>query len=83
MTDDLVADPRFNRLAADGSAPTDLRLRPDSPAIDAGLPIPAEWPDPLRGADPGRPDLGALPHQAELWGVGVDGRVSVSEPIER
>ena len=32
-----------------------------SPAIDAGAPIPAEWPDPLREQDAGRPDIGALP----------------------
>jgi hypothetical protein len=76
-TDDRIADPRFVRLAADPSTPADLRLEPDSPAIDAGLPIPAGWPDPLRGADRGQPDIGALPHGAGPWGVGVDGRVPI------
>jgi hypothetical protein len=75
-TDDRVADPRVVRLTADRS-PADLRLRPDSPAIDAGLPIPAGWPDPLREADRGRSDIGALPRGVEPWGVGVDGRVPV------
>jgi hypothetical protein len=76
-TDDRIADPRFVSLAADGSTPADLRLRLDSPAVDAGLPIPAEWPDPPRGADQGRPDIGALPLGTEPWGVGIDGRVLV------
>jgi hypothetical protein len=39
------------------------------------LPIPAEWPDPLRDSDEGQPDIGALPHGAEPWGVGIDGRI--------
>jgi hypothetical protein len=69
-TQDLVADPEF----ADTS---DLRLLAGSPAIDAGQPIPESWPDPLREADRGRPDIGALPHGAESWGVGVDGRLSL------
>jgi hypothetical protein len=76
-THDRVADPKFVGLAANASAPTDLRLRSDSPAIDAGLPIPAEWPDPLRESDRGKPDIGALPHGAEAWRIGVDGRLSL------
>jgi hypothetical protein len=32
-----------------------------SPLIDAGVPVPPEWPDPLRDADAGRPDIGAWP----------------------
>ncbi|MBX6315184.1 MAG: DUF1565 domain-containing protein [Isosphaeraceae bacterium] len=76
-TDDRIADPRFVHLAADRSTPTDLRLKLDSPAVDAGVPIPAEWPDPLRDADHGQADIGALPYGAEPWGVGVDGRMPV------
>jgi hypothetical protein len=76
-TDDRVADPRFVRLAAEASTPADLRLEPDSPAVDAGVPIPEEYPDPFRNADRGRPDSGALPLGTERWGVGVDGRVPV------
>ncbi len=76
-THDRVADPRFVKLPADESLPADLRLQADSPAADGGQPIPADWPDPLRDADRGAPDVGALPLGAEPWGVGVDGRVSL------
>ena len=74
-TDDRFADPKFVLLSSDLSAATDLRLKSDSPALDAGQPIPADWPDPLREADKGQPDIGVLPAGAEPWGVGVDGRV--------
>lgn len=67
---DRVADPRFLDLPADPNRPCDLRLRPDSPAIDAGVALPAEWPDPLRRLDPGLPDLGALPAGAGRLVVG-------------
>ena len=76
-THDRVADPRFVRLTADEADPADLRLRADSPAVDAGQKIPVEWPDPLRAADMGAPDIGAVPLGADPWGVGVDGRLSV------
>lgn len=61
---DFVADPKFRSLA------DDLRLQRGSPAIDAGLPIPSEWPDPLRDIDAGKPDLGAFPFEAEPLQVG-------------
>lgn len=48
----LVADPQLD----DRDVP-----RRGSPAIDAGAPIQADWPDPLREQDKGRPDIGALP----------------------
>ncbi|HEV7403510.1 MAG TPA: hypothetical protein VGO11_11305, partial [Chthoniobacteraceae bacterium] len=67
---DLHADPRFVRFDADARQPADVRLQKDSPAIDAGVAIPAEWPDPLRASDPGKPDLGALPAGAEMFEVG-------------
>ena len=35
-------------------------------AIDAGVEIPAEWPDPLRKMDKGKPDIGALPLGADF-----------------
>lgn len=73
-TDDRVADPKFVRLSSVNEE-SDLRLAAGSPAIDAGLPVPAKWPDPLRDADRGKPDIGALPIGAEPWGVGVDGRI--------
>jgi len=78
-THDRVADPRFVRLAADDSTPIDLRLQADSPAINAGQPLPKEWPDPLRDSDQAQPDIGALPHGTELWSVGVDGRLPLFE----
>lgn len=73
-TRDSVADPEFVRLAA---GETDLRLREGSPAVDAGETVPGAWPDPLRKADSGEPDIGAVPYGVAGWGVGVDGRVPV------
>src|SRR5262249_11048872 len=52
-TQDRVADPGFVKLPADETAPADLRLQADSPAVNGGQPIPADWPDPLRDADKG------------------------------
>jgi hypothetical protein len=74
-TDDLVADPKFVRFAETANEASDLRLTKGSAAIDAGLTIPAKWPDPLREADAGKPDVGAIPFGGAAWGVGVDGRV--------
>jgi len=72
-TGDLFADPLFVAFAttADGHSAEDLRLQPTSPAIDAGVPLPAEWPDVLRAADGGAPDIGALPLGAEPLKVGI------------
>lgn len=75
-TQDRVADPKFVKLSADGLS-CDLRLQAKSLALNNGQPVPSDWPDPLRAADQGGPDIGALPHGAEAWGVGVDGRVSL------
>ncbi len=74
---DLVADPKFVRLTDDPNQPADLRLSAGSSAIDAGLVLPEQWPDPLRKADQGKPDIGAIPAGAEPWGVGIDGRIPV------
>jgi hypothetical protein len=74
-THDRVADPRFVDLPSQESLAADLRLRADSPAVDAGQPLPSDWPDPLRESDTGQPDIGAIPHGTEPWGVGVDARV--------
>ncbi len=59
---------------ADPVLAADLTLGEGSAAIDAGVAIPADWPDPLREAD-GKPDAGALPRGATPWRVGVDGRL--------
>lgn len=82
-THDRLADPKFLRLPSDGTLAPDLRLQADSPALDAGQPIPPDWPDPLRAADGGQPDIGALPRGVQPWGVGVDGRLSIfsGQPI--
>lgn len=76
-TNDLVADPQLVKLIDDPSKASDLRLSPNSPAIDAGVPLPNDWPDPLREADENKPDIGAIPVGVKPWGVGVEGRMSV------
>lgn len=70
---DLYGDPRFLRFMPGEAEQDDLRLRPTSPARSAGEILPEEWPDDLRIS--GRPDIGALPHNVEPWGVGVEGRI--------
>lgn len=75
-TQDRIANPRFVKLSAD-EVRADLRLQADSPAVNTGQPVPHAWPDPLRDADKGLPDVGALPLGAEVWSVGMDGRVSL------
>jgi hypothetical protein len=69
-SDDRFADPKFVQLTGDASRPFDLRLQSSSPAIDAGVELPADWPDPLRSPDGGKPDLGALPSGAAMLEVG-------------
>jgi hypothetical protein len=65
-TNSLVADPRLVKAPSDdAAAAVDYRLAEGSPAIDAGVPLPAEWPDPLRESDTGKPDIGAMPLGAE------------------
>ncbi|HLQ46264.1 MAG TPA: hypothetical protein VK137_16090, partial [Planctomycetaceae bacterium] len=74
-TQDRIADPRFVRLTSDDSQAMDLRLQANSPAVNSGVSLPAEWPDPLREADADQPDIGALPLGESPWGVGVDARI--------
>lgn len=59
----FVADPKLeqNDVPQKGSS-----------AVDAGATVPAEWPDPLREQDAGRPDIGALPLGAPALEVGRD-----------
>jgi hypothetical protein len=65
---DRFADPLFVSLA-DG-AKLDVRLREGSPATDGGVEVPADWPDPLRKLDRGKPDVGAMPLGAGPLRVG-------------
>lgn len=67
---DLFADPKFAKFGMWGDHTADYRLAEGSPATDAGTDLPNEWPDPLRKADAGKPDLGALPLGAEVFKVG-------------
>jgi hypothetical protein len=64
-THSLLADPLFLKAVADPAVVNDYRLSDKSPAIDAGIALPADWPDTLRAKDKGKPDLGALPLGAE------------------
>jgi hypothetical protein len=66
---DVFADPRLTHLV-DGDAALDVRPRGGGGVVDAGVPIPAEWPDSLRAADTGKPDIGALPLGAPMLQVG-------------
>lgn len=68
--EDLFADPRFMGDVSNKKT-YDVRLERGSPAIDAGVKLPADWPDPLREQDAGKPDLGALPLGAELFPIGL------------
>lgn len=69
-THSLAADPMFIRPEADSSKDNDYGLSPGSPAVNAGVGIPTIWPDPLRDADSGRPDVGAVPLGGEFVHVG-------------
>ncbi|MBI3269251.1 MAG: hypothetical protein HYZ53_09535 [Planctomycetes bacterium] len=68
---DRFADPRFASLPAEWAQPAKLTPLPGSPVIDAGVALPADWPDPVRGQDEGKPDLGAIPAGVEPWPVGA------------
>ncbi|MBM4072651.1 MAG: hypothetical protein FJ271_27545 [Planctomycetes bacterium] len=76
---DLFADPKFVRLDGDWRKPFDPRLQRTSLAIDAGVPLPVTWPDPLRKLDAGLPDIGAFPAGTQPLRVGVRGRLSFGE----
>jgi len=76
-THDHLIAPGFLKLSTRWQEASDLRLGPRSAAINAGLAIPAQWPDPLRSLDAGKPDIGMLPHNAQPWKVGIDGRKTI------
>ncbi len=74
---DRFADPVFVNLSTDWRKVPDLRLTERSPAVEAGVVLPKQWPDPLRDADRGTPDGGAIPHGIKPWPVGVRGRQNI------
>ena len=57
------------------AGPNDFRLPAGSGAIDAGVELPADWPDPLRAVEQGKPDAGALPSGSGRLKVGRHGRL--------
>ncbi len=65
----VAGDPNFAKSA-------DFQLPLGSKAIDAGVPIPHDWPDPLKSQDKGQPDAGAIPLGSEPIKVGRHGRLS-------
>ncbi len=65
----VAGDPNFAK-------PADFRLPVGAAAIDAGVPIPADWPDPLRAQEKGKPDAGAIPSGSGPLKVGRHGRLS-------
>ena len=69
-TNSRFGDPRFVSNPKNWPDPGDIRIRKGSPAINAGVPIPSDWPDPLRQLDKGKPDIGALPLGAKPFVVG-------------
>ncbi len=75
---DRWADPRLVDPSPMDTLP-DMRLGPHSAAVDAGVPIPGSWPDPLRAADTGNPDSGAIPAGLDGWAVGIDGRIHLGK----
>jgi len=66
----FFADPMFVKASRDWRDPKDYSLRKDSPAIDAGVPIPEYSPDPLAELDQGKPDIGALPYGVPMFKFG-------------
>ena len=74
---DVVVDPKFNGLSTDLQKPTDLTLQQDSPAVNAGIAIPAKWPDSFREQDGEAPDIGAVPFGTKPWGIGIHGKLSL------
>ncbi len=60
----LIADPLLVKASPDPAVENDYRPTKQSPLVDAGVELPAGWPDPLRKLDGGKPDIGALPLQS-------------------
>ena len=80
MAHDVYGDPMFMRFTTDYHQPLDVRVAGQGAGVDKGVDIPADWPDPMRKLDKGRPDIGALPLGADDVRVGCYGRFSISGP---
>jgi len=79
-TSAVVADPQLVHLPSKPGEPANYALRPGSPAIDAGVPLPEDWPDPLAGVDQGKPDIGALPQGARMLRAGRASAPAIDKP---
>ena len=65
---DVYADPVLTTV--DATHPLDVRLGTTSPAVDAGVAVPKDWPDTMTKLDKGAPDIGAIPAGAAMLSVG-------------
>ena len=72
----------MRKLQDDWIIPNDYRLEPGSPAINVGVAIPEDRPDPLREQCADQPDLGALPYGADHPRVGIRGLMAADDLAE-
>ena len=82
MKHDVFGDPKMTMTVGAGGKWVTGSLLADSAAVDAGVKLPAHgkeaWPDPVRTADKGKPDIGAMPLGHKPWTVGIHGRVTLA-----
>lgn len=76
-TNDRVVDPKLAGTPTDPNVKFDLRPAAGSPAIKSGESLPSEWPDVVKSPAGAKPDVGAVPHGAELERIGIGGRMSI------
>lgn len=76
----VVADPQLAKLPSAPGEAGNYELRPGSPAVDAGVPLPEDWPDPLADTDQGKPDIGALPLGATMLKAGRAAAPAIGQP---
>ena len=69
---DQFVDPTVKKFSIDWWQPLDIRLQSTSPAINAGVGIPKDWPDSQRHLDAGKPDIGAIPFGGKPLKFGPD-----------
>ncbi len=75
---DLVSDPKLVQF--DPIDQADWRIANDSPAMESGVPLPNEWPDPLRPIARTKPDIGALPAGSKPFTAGRIAREFAETP---